>query len=168
MVENPTDPLAWAGLAGDVVDLIPGVTGVGETIKTVNATKKVINAGDAIVDGVKTVDKASTVAKGWHVGDNITNLTKAGKEPSWPTVRRRYWKNEALYHGDLYGADDIGRMQSGKPPLVRCPDNGKLYPMELHHKNPRHNGGLHTYDNLEPLSPWEHAIKDQYRYFSPN
>ena len=27
---NPTDPWAWAGLAGDAIDLIPFVTGVGE------------------------------------------------------------------------------------------------------------------------------------------
>ena len=29
---NPSDPMAWIGLAGDVVDLIPFVTGVGETL----------------------------------------------------------------------------------------------------------------------------------------
>lgn len=63
MVENPTDPLAWAGLAGDVVDLIPGVTGVGETVKAVNATKKAVNTVDTIVDGVKVTDKATDTIK---------------------------------------------------------------------------------------------------------
>jgi hypothetical protein len=29
--------------------------------------------------------------KGWKVGDLIDNLTKAGNEPSWSTVKSRYW-----------------------------------------------------------------------------
>ncbi|MBO5021698.1 MAG: hypothetical protein J6D52_13620 [Clostridia bacterium] len=33
VAKNPSDSWAWAGLVGDVVDLIPGVTCVGETIK---------------------------------------------------------------------------------------------------------------------------------------
>ena len=38
---NPTDPWAWAGLAGDAVDLIPFVTGVGEATRAAKTTAKV-------------------------------------------------------------------------------------------------------------------------------
>lgn len=60
---NPTDPWAWAGLAGDVVDLIPFVTGVGETtraIKTVNRVADVVDdvaeTSDAVYDVSRRVD----------------------------------------------------------------------------------------------------------------
>lgn len=33
VIQNPSDPWAWAGLVGDVVDLVPFVTGVGELTK---------------------------------------------------------------------------------------------------------------------------------------
>ena len=46
---NPTDPWAWAGLVGDVVDLIPFVTGVGEVTKAVRISVKAAeNSGDVI------------------------------------------------------------------------------------------------------------------------
>ena len=58
-------------------------------------------------------------------------------------------------------------MQNGKAPLVRYDKNGKFYSYELYHNNPVRNGGRHTYDNLSPLTPWEHAIRDEYRHFKP-
>ena len=30
VITNPIDPWAWVGLAGDIIDLVPFVTGVGE------------------------------------------------------------------------------------------------------------------------------------------
>jgi hypothetical protein len=43
--------------------------------------------------------------KGWRVGQAIDNLTWAGKEPSWRTVRARFWKNEAFYRADFYSEE---------------------------------------------------------------
>ena len=51
VIANPTDPWAWAGLAGDVVDLVPFVTGVGEVNRAVKAANK---AGDVL-----TIQKAA-------------------------------------------------------------------------------------------------------------
>ena len=39
VVANPTDAWAWAGLAGDVVDLIPFVSDVGEATDLVRVAK---------------------------------------------------------------------------------------------------------------------------------
>ena len=39
--------------------------------------------------------------------------------------------------------------------------------MELHHKTPQRKGGQHTFDNLQKVTPWEHAEIDEYRYFVP-
>lgn len=48
VVSNPTDPLAWVGLVGDTVDLIPFVAGVGEVVKTISTGKKIAKkVGDA-------------------------------------------------------------------------------------------------------------------------
>lgn len=99
---------------------------------------------------------------GWKVGDDITNLTKAGKSPSWTTVRNRYWKNEAHYNPTKYSGQ-IGRMVNGKAPLVSI--NGTLHPMELHHLQPRRLGGSNNYSNLLPVTPLEHSLIDPFRHF---
>ena len=54
VISHPDDPLAWAGLAGDAIDLIPFVTGVGETTRVVKNTARIV---DDTVDIAKTVDK---------------------------------------------------------------------------------------------------------------
>ena len=40
---NPTDTWAWTGLAGDAVDLIPFVTGVGEVTRAVKTVDKAVS-----------------------------------------------------------------------------------------------------------------------------
>ena len=150
---NPRDPWAQVGLAGDLIDVaVPFVGGIGEATR---ALKVASNASEAVSD----------VRKGWKVGDDITNLTKAGKKPSWTTVRQRYWKNEAHFNPQNYTDDNLKLMKQGRAPLVQY--NGKLYPMELHHKIPRHKGGSDAFENLLPLTPWEHAIIDDFRHFKP-
>ncbi len=57
-------------------------------------------------------------------------------------------------------------MRKGRPPLVQY-KNGKWYPMELHHENPRYKGGSNDYNNLLRVTPWEHAEIDPYRHFKP-
>lgn len=43
VMANPYDPLAWVGLAGDVIDLIPFVTGVGEAARGLRFADKLGN-----------------------------------------------------------------------------------------------------------------------------
>jgi len=59
VVANPTDPWAWAGLVGDVVDLVPFVTGVGETTKAVKTAVQVISDVDDVVDSAKNLRKVA-------------------------------------------------------------------------------------------------------------
>ena len=59
---NPTDPWAWAGLAGDAVDLVPILTGVGEATRAVKATVKVADKATDVVDTAKTVYKTADAA----------------------------------------------------------------------------------------------------------
>ena len=159
---NPADAWAWIGLAADFVDLVPFVTGLGEVVRAVKVSNKAIDAVDTVSDATKVAKRATSA--GWKVGDDITNLTKAGKSPSWTTVKNRYWKNEAYYNPDLYLKSDLTRMSKGKPPQVTYID-GKVYSMELHHKIPRRDGGSNAYSNLLPVTPWGHAEIDPFRYF---
>ncbi len=54
VLANPYDPWAWAGLAGDTIDLIPFVTGVGEITKVAKIT---ISATDNTTDVVNATRK---------------------------------------------------------------------------------------------------------------
>ena len=117
--------LGWAAL--DTLALLPGVPSSGYARR-----------GVEVVSSISHANKAKDVAKvGWKVGDNISNLTRAGNVPSWSTVRQRYWKNEALTNYKEYSPEDLLRMSQGRAPLALNPNNGKMYPMELHHPNGR-------------------------------
>ena len=137
VIQNPDDPWAWAGLVGDIVDVaVPFVGGVGEVTKAAGAVSKTADLVDSAADAVKTAgnvaDTGKAVKKGWKVGDDITNLTSAGKEPSWSTIRSRYWKNQAekRVENELYDLtqDNISRMKKGLAPIG---NDGKS--VELHH-----------------------------------
>ena len=156
VVADPRNAWNWAGLVGDALDLIPVLTGVGETVRGIKTAKKVDNI----------VDISNNLKKGWKVGDDINNLTKAGNVPSWSTVRSRYWKNEAYFNSKDYLYENVLRMQKGKAPLVQY-INGKSYSMELYHITPRYMGGSNDYNNLLKVSPWDHAKLDLYRIFKP-
>jgi hypothetical protein len=142
----------------DVVDVaIPFVGGLGEAADAVNlsrkAAKAVDNAHDAskIADGVEAfVDTTSVAKKGWKVGDDIRNLTKAGKDPSWTALRQRYWKNEAYYHPERY-PNDLKRLKKGRAPIG---EDG--FPMELHHPNGRDGNNYYLF---EPMTRTKHRYE---------
>lgn len=57
VVANPADPWAWADLVGDVVDLIPGVTGVGETVRLLKTSDRVVDVAKGLRKSGKLSDK---------------------------------------------------------------------------------------------------------------
>ena len=115
-----------------------------------------------------SADTSTKKGKRWKVGDPIDAPTAKGNAPKWSTVQKRYWKNESHYNPGAYDQSNLSRMKKGRAPLVQYQENGKWYSMELHHKNiPQREGGSHSLDNLEALTPWEHAAKDKYRHFKP-
>ena len=63
VIACPADPWAWVGLAGDVVDLVPFVTGVGETIRGARTAAKIADKADTAKDIVKGTNRASERAK---------------------------------------------------------------------------------------------------------
>ena len=61
VIKNPDDVWAWVGLAGDVVDLLPIVSGVGEATDALRVATKidnVVDVADGISDTAKVVDNS--------------------------------------------------------------------------------------------------------------
>ena len=169
VITNPTDPMAWAGLAADTISLVvPGLTGGGSVVRA-------MTKADDVVDAVKTIDKvddalgvvntvnkvdntfdaAKMAKKGWKVGDDITSLTRAGNTPSWSTVRQRYWKNEAFYNPSKY-PNDLSRMKKGLAPI-----GDDFFPIELHHTYGRNGENFFIF---EPLNRKDHRFLHYGRY----
>lgn len=70
---NPTDIWSWVGLAGDIIDLIPVVTGVGESVDVIrfaNRIDNLVDAADNIHDTAKVIDGSI---------DTYKNLRKINK-----------------------------------------------------------------------------------------
>ena len=150
VVANPYDPWAWIGLAGDMADLlIPFIGGIGETTRALKAASKAVDI----------MDDASDIKKGWKVGEDITNLTKAGNIPSWSTLKSRYWKNKAFYFADEYSDANLKRMSRGLAP--QFDDGNGIYSMELHHMLGRKGNNYYLFFEVTPT---QHAKIDPFRF----
>ncbi len=57
---NPLDPFAWLGLVGDTVDLIPIITGIGETIRALKMSSKIADGTDNAIDTYRALKKVNT------------------------------------------------------------------------------------------------------------
>ena len=152
VIENPTDPWAWASLTGDAIDLFtPLLSGCGEATRALRAATTVIDAADTAKDVAKSadavVDLAKTVHKRWHVGDPIDALTAAGKVPSWSTIRQRFWKTIAALYPDIEQSE---RLQRG---LAMLDEAGTS--IELHHPKYRKGENLFTFG---PIRREDHIL----------
>ena len=99
------------------------------------------------------------IKRGWRVGQNIFNLTSKGTDPSWSTIRARWWKNEAFYSYDYYfseyGQAGIDNMRKGLAPI-----GSDGAPLELHHPDGRDGSKYYVFDPV--LRNWhiEHHRHD--------
>ncbi len=166
VVQDPTDELNWGALAADVVCLaLPVVAAGGVMVKATKTVATNVDTSANLARGVKLVDAyneaekagdaVTTVAKGWKVGDDITNLTKAGNIPSWSTVRQRYWKNQAYYNALDYSPTNLSRMQRGLAPIGK---DG--FSMELHHPKGRKGNNYFTF---LPITKTQHIEEHRKR-----
>ena len=77
VIEDPTDPWAWASLGGDVLDLaIPFFSGGGEVVRAVKTVNNVVDAVDDTVDTAKLANRTEDV---FNVVENIDSTIDAGK-----------------------------------------------------------------------------------------
>ena len=79
------DPWAWAGLVGDALDLIPFVTGVGESIKGVRVVAKGVDLADDTLDTVRFVKVADMID---DFSDGGTMLRRVGNLDDYRTLTK--------------------------------------------------------------------------------
>ena len=100
VVIDPLNPLNWVGLAGDAFDLIPIVTGVGETIRGVKIVRKGINLTDNTYETIKIMKAVDFTDDAW---DTVRGLDRAGDfTQSTMSAGRRIHKG---YKFDLPGKE---------------------------------------------------------------
>ena len=79
VMANPADPWAWAGLSGDLVDvLLPFVGGLGESVRVLKATEALCDtAGNAndIAKAIETVATTGSAARKGKVGELLVGIT---------------------------------------------------------------------------------------------
>ena len=75
VVINPLDPWAWAGLAGDALDLIPFATGIGESIKGMRVIAKGADLADDTLTTIRFAKAVDFTDDAW---DTIKTLDRAG------------------------------------------------------------------------------------------
>ena len=63
VMANPADPWAWAGFAGDAIDLVPFVTGVGELTKVAKVTVKAVDNSDDVIKATRNLARSSGIKK---------------------------------------------------------------------------------------------------------
>ena len=81
VIANPSDAWAWVGLAGDVVDLIPFVSGVGEATDLIRVSTKAgdfVDAIDDVHDTARALEAAGTIRDGVKI-QKATDFTSDAK-----------------------------------------------------------------------------------------
>ena len=128
---NPSDVLAWAGLVGDAVDLVPFVTGIGEATKAITKIQKVAEEGDDIIKSAKAMSLPKEIRKGFgsyeiFYTDGLSYVGKGGFDRAIQsakghkgTVKSILWKsapskNEAFIDEYLMQCRRIEKSPNGK------------------------------------------------------
>ena len=137
-------------------------TGVlGGLYKPVDPTTPGASPAEEVVPR-STSAPAGNGAQGWRVGDDVHAPTKAGNQPSWTTVRARYWKNQAAdpQLSSQWSERNLERMRRGSAPQRYNPDKGGMESMDLSHEPvPQRDGGT----EFVPRWPPDHAARDPFR-----
>ena len=114
VVINPLDPWAWAGLAGDALDLIPIVTGLGESIK---GMKVVAKGADKVEDALTTIRFAKAASYADEFAEGGLDLAKALNRTSdgftisnrldGVKIHKSFMENGSLIPGTRLRADGL-------------------------------------------------------------
>lgn len=91
---DPDNPWAWIGLAGDIVDfIVPFVGGIGETVRAINSSKKIVAAADEIHDTKRTIDTLEATVK-------VHGNSLSTKKPAVGYALRSIDTNDIMKYGE--------------------------------------------------------------------
>ena len=92
---DPTDVWAWVGLVGDIVDLVPFVTCVGESVKAV----RIVNTVDNFVDGFGGLSRAREFGIKSYTA--LRKLTKGTDLQAHHIIEKRLVKHLGINTNDM-------------------------------------------------------------------
>lgn len=156
---KPKNERTVASTVSAIAGAVPGLNVISKTSKAA----KVISTVSKTSSSYKKVTTSKKTTSQWTVLEPINKKKYNGENPTWATVRRRYWKQEAYYNSNNYTAEALARMQRGQAPLVWDTKFKKYMSMEIHHINGRKISDPHNIDNLQALTPAQHAKVDSFR-----
>ena len=150
VIANPTDPLAWAGLAVDVVCLVtPGLTGGGTFVRTVGKI-------DDVADVVKTANKVDNVVDTAKTAKKIHgNSLKTTKE----TIGYALTKIDT---GEIMKYGETTRGMKRYPNKFYIENNVEMVPLahgskyDMHYW--QHNKILEYYNQYGHRPPWNKSF----------
>ena len=118
-----------------------------------------------------------------YVFDTTTEIDPLGLECKfWRKAKKQYWKDkhaqESLAPTGKYSLDNLGRMQKGRPPIIKAEITDASgasrtadVSIELHYTClPQRSGSLKAHEpwNLTEATPWGHAGMAPYRQLGDN
>jgi len=134
VIANPDDIWAWVGLVGDVVDLIPFVSGMGEATDLIRVATKVDDFVDAVDDVHDTAKAIDRIGDGFDTSGDFARkvdyyITPGGD--AIPSSRKAFDENLSKLsnnNGKFYGEDSRGpvriRVEQHNPtPNYSGPEN---------------------------------------------
>ena len=126
VASNPTDVTAWIGLAGDAIDLIPFVSGVGKLTRAATTTLEVI---DSVYDTSRLVD---------NTGDAIDAVGDVARRTDFYIT-----PNGEAIPATLDGFNDnLSRLDHQNGKYIGVDSNGpvRIRPNEIHDSDPNFAG----------------------------
>lgn len=137
---SPSDPWAWIGLIGDIIDIIPFVTGVGEITRAFKVADNTADLIDNVGDSTRVVSnstRSGAVRKAWRNEYNNVKNGGTGLSRQWSVAEQ----NELLQTGKINGYQGH-HMKSvkGYPQLAGDPNNIQFLTRQEHLA--AHNGNF--------------------------
>ena len=132
VVANPTDPWAWASLAGDIFDVVvPGVSGVGEAVSAVGKSGKFADRAIDTYRNLKKINKGTNLEIHHIVEKRFAGIlgVKRGSMPSIALTKSEHamftkmWRDKLPY-GNSYTKNEIFNaaveIYDGEPNLLNA------------------------------------------------
>ena len=122
---NPYDPAAWASLVGDTIDLVPFVTGVGETVRGLRFVDK---AGGNIIEIATATDFYHDVSQSFKKLNYVDGFTKSSATTGTKIHKeyKRHLKGQGKEHVvgkyriDCVDGDTIYELKPFNPKAARA------------------------------------------------
>ena len=136
VVSNPSDGWAWAGLAGDVLDLIPFIAGIGEIIKGGRVTLEIADTAHDAQKTAKLVDQAFEVADSRVLRNNL--ISAGVKAPNYKNTVHHIVAGKSQY------AEESRKILAKYGIGINDAANGVFLPTVKGVSDAAYHPGLHT------------------------